>query len=247
MIKLFRKIRQNLLMENKTGKYLKYAIGEIVLVMIGILLALQVNNWNEQRKALNQERQILTTLHKEFEENLQELKFDMTRIDNQIVSIQILFNLFGEEDLPREQYVDSLILNSFGHITWNPSSYMLNDLKNSGQLSRLSNTQLQSTLFKWERHYENLLEITEDDHIISKVFLDYLRKNASLKNIDMTAPISQKVDWSRSNLGFNNLSLLNELEFENIVDDKFAAVLTLRKQYRLSAVIIEELITITEP
>lgn len=50
MIKFFRKIRQNLLMENKTGKYLKYAFGEIILVMIGILLALQVNNWNEDRK-----------------------------------------------------------------------------------------------------------------------------------------------------------------------------------------------------
>jgi hypothetical protein len=50
MIKFFRKIRQNLLMENKTGKYLKYAIGEIVLVVIGILIALQINNWNESRK-----------------------------------------------------------------------------------------------------------------------------------------------------------------------------------------------------
>ena len=50
MIKFFRHIRQNLIMENKTGKYLKYAIGEIVLVVIGILIALQVNNWNENRK-----------------------------------------------------------------------------------------------------------------------------------------------------------------------------------------------------
>ena len=50
MIKFFRKIRQKLLMENKTSKYFKYAIGEIALVMIGILLALQVNNWNENRK-----------------------------------------------------------------------------------------------------------------------------------------------------------------------------------------------------
>ena len=50
MIKFFKRIRQNLLLEGKTGKYLKYAIGEIVLVMIGILLALQVNNWNEKRK-----------------------------------------------------------------------------------------------------------------------------------------------------------------------------------------------------
>ncbi|WP_339896271.1 DUF6090 family protein [uncultured Algibacter sp.] len=49
MIKFFRKIRQNLLMENKTGKYLKYAIGEIILVVIGILIALQINNWNQNR------------------------------------------------------------------------------------------------------------------------------------------------------------------------------------------------------
>jgi hypothetical protein len=49
MIKFFRKIRQNLLMENKTGKYFKYAIGEIVLVVIGILIALSVNSWNEKR------------------------------------------------------------------------------------------------------------------------------------------------------------------------------------------------------
>ena len=50
MIKFFRKIRQNLLSEGKTGKYFKYAIGEIVLVVIGILIALQINNWNEGRK-----------------------------------------------------------------------------------------------------------------------------------------------------------------------------------------------------
>ena len=50
MIKFFRKIRQNLLMENKFSKYLVYAIGEIILVVVGILIALQVNNWNEERK-----------------------------------------------------------------------------------------------------------------------------------------------------------------------------------------------------
>ena len=57
MIKFFRKIRQNLVMENKTSKYLKYAVGEILLVVIGILLALQINNWNEKR--LQQEQLIL--------------------------------------------------------------------------------------------------------------------------------------------------------------------------------------------
>jgi uncharacterized membrane protein len=58
MIKFFRKIRQNLLMENKTGKYLKYAIGEIVLVVIGILIALSINNFNNSR----QERKIFIVI-----------------------------------------------------------------------------------------------------------------------------------------------------------------------------------------
>jgi hypothetical protein len=70
MIKFFRKIRQNLLMENKTGKYFKYAIGEIVLVMIGILLALQVNNWNENRKIRNTEQRLLRDLRTEIQSNI---------------------------------------------------------------------------------------------------------------------------------------------------------------------------------
>ena len=62
MIKFFRKIRQRLLTENKFSKYLLYAIGEIVLVVIGILIALQINNWNEGRKDRVREKEILNDL-----------------------------------------------------------------------------------------------------------------------------------------------------------------------------------------
>jgi hypothetical protein len=57
MIKFFRKIRQNLLLKGNTGKYLKYAFGEIVLVVIGILIAFQLNNWNEHQKQLKLENE----------------------------------------------------------------------------------------------------------------------------------------------------------------------------------------------
>ena len=67
MIKFFRKIRYNLMEQNKTGKYLKYAIGEIVLVVIGILIALQFNTWNEQRKIKIEERILLTAVLKNLE------------------------------------------------------------------------------------------------------------------------------------------------------------------------------------
>ena len=80
MIKFFRKIRQNLLMENKTGTYFKYAIGEIVLVVIGILIALSINNWNETNK--NEREQIV------FLNNLKnDLKNDLIQLD-QILKFQ---------------------------------------------------------------------------------------------------------------------------------------------------------------
>tara|TARA_R110000744_G_C19189651_1_gene543720 strand:+ start:72 stop:815 length:744 start_codon:yes stop_codon:yes gene_type:complete len=62
MIIFFRKIRQNLLSEGKTGKYFKYAIGEIVLVVIGILIAVQINTWNEQHKTNHKQSLVLKEL-----------------------------------------------------------------------------------------------------------------------------------------------------------------------------------------
>lgn len=62
MIKFFRKIRYDLMEKNKTGKYLKYAIGEIILVVIGILIALQINNWNEKKNSLTQAKEHLETI-----------------------------------------------------------------------------------------------------------------------------------------------------------------------------------------
>ncbi|KPQ08630.1 MAG: hypothetical protein HLUCCX10_17225, partial [Algoriphagus marincola HL-49] len=76
MIKFFRKIRQQLLTENKFSKYLLYAIGEIILVVIGILIALQINNWNEERKELKRSKDFLT----EFKKDLKKDTLGMNRV-----------------------------------------------------------------------------------------------------------------------------------------------------------------------
>jgi hypothetical protein len=62
MIKFFRRIRKQLADDNKPLKYARYAIGEIVLVVIGILIALSINNWNEERKSFEKERGLLTKM-----------------------------------------------------------------------------------------------------------------------------------------------------------------------------------------
>ena len=65
MIKFFKKIRYDLMEKNKTGKYLKYAIGEIILVVIGILIALSINNWNEYKKEVSRSRSFLKEFRKD--------------------------------------------------------------------------------------------------------------------------------------------------------------------------------------
>ena len=74
MIKFFRSIRKKLLSENRFSKYLLYAIGEIILVMIGILLALQVNNWNNERIEQAKEQVLLKNLQVDFKNNIDNLE-----------------------------------------------------------------------------------------------------------------------------------------------------------------------------
>jgi len=100
MIKFFRKIRKNLLSEGKTGKYLKYAFGEIILVVIGILIALQINTWNEQRKNENK----IVSLFKEVQTDL--LK-DLSNVKNAISTykfIDSLAYLVLNDKLVRDDY-----------------------------------------------------------------------------------------------------------------------------------------------
>ncbi len=111
MIKLFRKIRKNLLAEGKTINYLKYAIGEIILVVIGILIALQVNNWNEKRKQEDRFMFGLRELYGEiratsfFESSMQDkMKYQLIRIDSilynpediQVERLPVLIQLFDQ-------------------------------------------------------------------------------------------------------------------------------------------------------
>ena len=83
-------------MENKTSKYFKYAIGEIILVVIGILIALQINNWNQNRINDKQEQQILLQLKSEFEENLEELDRKDNMREKMINSAEQLFKIKAE-------------------------------------------------------------------------------------------------------------------------------------------------------
>ena len=104
MIKFFRKIRFHLIENNKTGKYLKYAIGEIVLVVLGILIALQINNWNQNRINGNEELLILKSLNAGLKKDQADILYNKTYFAESIVDANKVITAL-ENDLP---YNDSI-------------------------------------------------------------------------------------------------------------------------------------------
>ncbi|WP_445385797.1 DUF6090 family protein [Robiginitalea sp. IMCC44478] len=115
MIKFFRKIRQNLLSEGKNGKYFKYAIGEIVLVVFGILIALQINNWNEYQNERETEMMVLNEVSENLDANILRLQSMIERCNTDNHSADIVVSLLNKKII----YSDSL--NSHFPLALNPA------------------------------------------------------------------------------------------------------------------------------
>ncbi|MBT8274483.1 MAG: hypothetical protein KJO77_11805, partial [Bacteroidia bacterium] len=99
MIKFFRHIRRNLMETGKTSKYLKYAIGEILLVVIGILIALQINNWNNNRNNDKIEQQYIARLISELNEEIVRFEYLRDGFQSQIESVNNLLQFWQEDNM----------------------------------------------------------------------------------------------------------------------------------------------------
>jgi len=160
MIKFFRHIRQKLLETGKIAKYFKYAIGEIILVVIGILIALSINNWNEQRKMNAQEQELLEGLEVEFTINFNRLEYVLQLHQNSIDSANEIMTYFNTDisDIPEAKF-DSLQFHIQNVWTFNPRKGLLNSVITSGQINLISNVELKNQLAS----YEDMVNDTEEE------------------------------------------------------------------------------------
>ncbi len=143
MIKFFRKIRQQLLTENKFSKYLLYAIGEIVLVVIGILIALSINNENQDRKERVQEKLILKQLLGDFNLNLEQLDQKTSFRREFMNSSKALFKYIDDPTIRIKDSIDHHIAKTLPYATFDP---IMNDLASSGELILIKNAELKQAL-----------------------------------------------------------------------------------------------------
>ena len=137
MIKLFRKIRQELLLGNKTGQYFKYAIGEIILVVIGILIALQINNWNENRKANSIKQSYYSQIIFDLDKETKNIEERVMYLDSGIVSVDNYFELMKTPNLETTQILDELqkVRFTFDYIAFNTNT--IETLESTGDIKLL--------------------------------------------------------------------------------------------------------------
>lgn len=159
MIKFFRHIRKRFVLENKLSKYLLYAIGEIILVVIGILIALSINNWNENRKLQREEVSLLQEVRSNLEVTLNNFRNDTLLNKQNIIQLRKI-EQYIEEDLPYHTELDTAF-GLFGQ--WQspyPITTAYTTLKTKG-LDLISNKPLRNKIVNM---YEFELVLLQNDY-----------------------------------------------------------------------------------
>lgn len=146
MVTLFRKIRQKLMRENKFNKYLLYAIGEIILVVLGILIALQINTWNNERQMQALEVEILKEINTNLHLDLKEIREDIRVMDSVVLASKEIITFINTNDKPSNNFNYNVSkLRVVPHFNPNKSGY---ELLVSKGVELIKNDSLRATISK---------------------------------------------------------------------------------------------------
>lgn len=189
-------------MENKNGKYLKYALGEIILVVIGILIALQINNWNDQRIS---KKEVITQL--KILSN--ELKDDINLFESQIKSYPERVDYL--QKLSQGEFEELDLSLFFEIVVWNDTPILFGDsyanLKTNGGIDLIDNEDLKNKL----AFYNDRARLTTNE------LIDYGRSTA-LENVDMTVLSYMEYDNNNELVKENTIKVIKEKKLNNIIN-----------------------------
>jgi len=157
--------------DNKPLRYARYAIGEIVLVVIGILIALQINTWNEDRKKQKQVCFYLVDLQESLHSTKLELKrvIDKSQL-NHLASDTLDRILFNKAEIPYFT-MDTIIGGTMGYTIYSPNSGMISEIMNSGALELFTNKFIRNSISSWDSRLNNISKYEVD---VRQIFLDYV-------------------------------------------------------------------------
>ena len=217
--------------EHKTAKYFKYALGEIVLVMVGILLALQVNNWNEDQKNERKKEVYLQDIYKDMEMNIAEIEED---IDNNNVVIAACDSLLtmannGTYYNIGEEALFGLIVKLGDYSLLQLEQGTLQEILNSGTLQIFTNKEIRNSIVDWERKFIGVREMERFgrdgmNQYFQKLneFIPTYKIGYNTKEGDYTNILSSAIRKQY----FNDISLLNTIGSIRFVAETLNALYT---------------------
>ena len=211
MINVFRKIREKQISESKFSKYLLYAVGEIVLVVIGILIALSINNWNTEKKSLQRQNALLAQMKNNLEDNLVQFRYVENAYVSKRESIKIVLNHIHN----KEKLQDSISYYFYGPHRSGPPNLTISayeTFKSSG-LDIIKSDKLREKIINhYEVVYAEYFETIEKglDSWETVMIASYYSQNFSIINDKFITP--------------NNYEFL-------FSDQKFLNILTSRRQF----------------
>ncbi len=226
MITIFRNIRQKLAAQNNVAKYMRYAVGEILLVVIGILIALQVNNWNENRK----ERLVEIKYLKNLKHDLQNDSIDIIRFENTRMGIanaaHELLRHAKTQNIEDVYRLDSLYITVALWVQFIPNNNTFEELRSSGNLQLLKNESIKNLLLDLNKKYEELVSDRNhmrreyDNYIYDQKvgqisFLDVGNPEEINTILDWFYPHAQSVDENKTKLQAHFRELLSNTTFIN--------------------------------
>ncbi|QIE58742.1 hypothetical protein G5B37_03950 [Rasiella rasia] len=225
MIKFFRKIRQKMLNENKFSKYLLYAIGEIILVVIGILIALQINNFNNSRQETKIEQSYLLSLQTEFEINLEKINNSLQNNKERVNAVEDMLTLFDANvlDTISDKAISDMLYSVFsGDATYQPSKGVLTDIISSGNLNIIKNKKLRQSLASFESKLDFLFLMRNTITNLKSKLKNHLNKNGSIRNLLMDR--GREFENKSISDSRNNRQIFNSIEFENELLDYYLTI-----------------------
>ncbi len=258
MIKFFRKIRYDLIEKNKTAKYLKYAIGEIILVVIGILIALQINNWNQNRLDINEEALLLGAIAKKMDHNRFQHQRGLKRYTEVVNGARKLIKLSGKpiHDSLRSHIEQSLFDVKKRFLMGKSNQISVYDeLIASGKLNILRSKKLRQELTQLKANlqllaaYEDQQNNFVDNHLSPALNrqVDYISITNSAVNNDGINTVDD-FDYEPLSPNANNYSnLLQDRTFLNLLAELVTHTNTLLPIYQRMGENIQRIDSIVKP
>jgi hypothetical protein len=235
--------------KNKTGKYLKYAIGEIVLVVIGILIALSINNWNSKRIENTEEQNVLINLKKDFQLNKENLESVLSDNKKYLKSDLEILNFGRNKSSIKTEAEFSMLLNDLTALSeFFSTNNSLDNLQNSSSISLIKSQELMNKLSSWKPYVESIKDKENTTLELESSGVDFVIKNGSWLNVDEASNVKVLNNYTlpKSRFEVDNRTLLNTIEFENIVENLILHKNELIKTEEKTLVLVKEILDLIE-